>query len=434
MSALKEKQEVKLANGKVCKVIRELGRGGQGIVYLVEMEDKQYALKWYIEPTIVNSEAFYRNLAENVKRGSPAENFLWPLQITERSCGSYGYLMNLRGKEYHVMGDFLLNKVQFATVKAQLDACLNIVDAFQKLHIIGYSYQDMNDGNFFIDPKTGKVQIADTDNVSPNGTLTGVAGKSGYMAPEIMEGDSAPNIGTDAFSLAVCLFILIFMNRPFEGKWYLSCPCDNDAGFARKLNGYGAVFIMDRKNDCNRPVPGIHDNVIKRWPIYPILLKQAFVRTFGRMAMTDCTYRLIDRQWRNILLQARSELVKCPKCGHETFVYPPSPNNCVWCKTEFERFPIIKVGRFTIPMLDDQKIYKCQVTKSDDLHEIAAEVKKKWLSDTLTVKNCMDDMWIVKKPDGETVMVEKGESIEVENEIVIRFGNHGEEGIIKTNK
>ena len=41
-------QKVNLTIGSQATVIKELGRGGQGIVYLVEVEGQQKAFKWYL--------------------------------------------------------------------------------------------------------------------------------------------------------------------------------------------------------------------------------------------------------------------------------------------------------------------------------------------------------------------------------------------------
>ena len=90
MAELSIGTQVKLRNGTSCKVKKELGRGGQGIVYLVDYNGKDYALKWY---TITVSEAFCRNLEKNVKDGAPSSFFLWPEVVTEYQFGSCGYLM-----------------------------------------------------------------------------------------------------------------------------------------------------------------------------------------------------------------------------------------------------------------------------------------------------------------------------------------------------
>ena len=56
---LSEGTEIKLLNGKVCTIDKELGRGGQGIVYLVDYCGGDYALKWYTKDY---SNDFYKYL------------------------------------------------------------------------------------------------------------------------------------------------------------------------------------------------------------------------------------------------------------------------------------------------------------------------------------------------------------------------------------
>ena len=194
MGELSIGQKVKLNNGATASIKKELGRGGQGIVYLVDVSGKEMALKWYLKNP---GKQFYINLSNNVRAGSPAPNFIWPLAVTEEIEGTFGYVMEVRPNGYEDMGEFILAKAKFANVYAQLNACLQLCSAFQKLHIRGLSYQDMNDGNFFINPKTGDILICDNDNVAPDGTNLGILGKAGYMAPEIVEGVKMPNRYTD---------------------------------------------------------------------------------------------------------------------------------------------------------------------------------------------------------------------------------------------
>ena len=49
MQELKTGDKVNITNGVQAKIIKELGRGGQGIVYLVDLGGKQMALKWYLK-------------------------------------------------------------------------------------------------------------------------------------------------------------------------------------------------------------------------------------------------------------------------------------------------------------------------------------------------------------------------------------------------
>ena len=429
MKELSKGSVIRLKNGRTCKVKKELGRGGQGIVYLVDYGGKDHALKWYTHPGIIASEAFHRNLENNANTNPPAPNFLWPLAITERQEESYGYVMPLSPKGYAEMGDFILLKATFDNQRALVNACLQICKAFQCLHIIGLSYQDMNDGNFLINPKTGDVVICDNDNVATDGTSTGILGKVGYMAPEVVEGKSMPNRYTDYFSLAVCLFILIYMNRPFEGAWYLSCPCDNDPEMAKRLFGLSAVFIMDPNDPKNRPVKGIHNNVIRRWQLFPAMLANAFCKTFGKEAIGDPTKRLMDKQWYDILLQTRSMLVECPDCGKETFIDIQRPQACcAWCQKPYPPYSVLKAGRFKIPLVKGQAIHDCMVTGNADHTPVAGEVVRK--HGELGIINRSAYPWTVRLPNGSFRTVAPGQGLPVRAGLRIRFGNHGEDAAI----
>lgn len=427
MSELSIGTVVRLKNGKTCRVKKELGRGGQGIVYLVDYGSKDYALKWYIAPSIIKSDAFYDNLNKNVNAGAPAPNFVWPLAITERQHDSYGYVMDLRPKGYEDMSQFILAYAKFSTPQAQINACLQISMAFQRLHIRGFSYQDMNDGNFFINPSTGDVLICDNDNVAPDGSNMGIMGKAGYMAPEIVEGDTMPNKYTDYYSLAVCLFILLYMNRPFEGAHYMSCPCDNNPEMAKKLFGYSSVFIMDPTNNTNRPIKGIHNNVIKRWSMYPALLNNAFCKTFGHDAIKDPTKRLMDKQWHNILLQIRSNLVFCPHCGKYTFLDSMQPQKpCVYCQKHAPAYISLKVGRFSIPLVSKQFLYECLITSQTDYQQKAGEVILR--NGEIGIVNQSNYPWTVILPDNNVKIVNPGMGMPLRKGLKIRFGNQGETG------
>ena len=424
MSGLKIGTNVKLSNGDTATIKARLGAGGQGVVYLVKVGGKKMAMKWYLKHP---GKDFLKNITDNVHRGAPARNFIWPLAVTEELRGSFGYVMELRPNSYVDMSQFILLKAKFADVHAQLNACLQICTAFQQLHIRGLSYQDMNDGNFFINPKTGDVLICDSDNVAADKTSMGVLGKAGYMAPEIIEGVSRPNRYTDYYSLAVCLFILTYMNRPFEGAWNLSCPCDNNPNMAKQLFGFDSVFIMDPVNKKNRPVPGLHNNVIRRWGVYPSFLGRAFCKTFSNEAIKDPTQRLMDKQWYNILLQVRSMFVKCPHCGKGTFVDVYEPDSrCVYCQEQIAMLSL-KVGRFTLPLLEKQPIWACMISTESDMNIKTGEVIVK--HGVVGIKNISKTQWTVIQPDLSVKIINKGDSFHVQKGLKVRFGQ-GEIGEI----
>lgn len=296
MSELTRGSHIALSNGKSVSIIKELGRGGQGIVYLVDLEGEQKALKWYLRAP---DDSFYRNLEKNIVHGAPSNAFLWPTHLALRQQGSYGYVMDLRPKHYFEFSNYLLAKVNFNSFTAMFAAAMKICNGFMMLHRCGYSYQDLNDGNFFIDPNTGDVLICDNDNVMPQGEKSGILGKARYMAPEIVVGGT-PDKRSDRFSLSVILFMLFYANHPLEGERVVACPCLTE-NFEKKFYGEEATFIYDPTNNTNRPVRGLHQNVIRRWPIFPKLLRDTFIREFSKECLNNPEKRMIEQNWEKVI-------------------------------------------------------------------------------------------------------------------------------------
>ena len=299
---------IKTDFGAPIKIEKFLASGGQGEVYIVEFGGKKKALKWYTNSGS-NPEAFYENLKRNVENGSPDKAFLWPEAVTEKTDGSFGYVMDLRPEGYYELSEFMLARnVKFSSFKAAVEVCIKIVSAFRILHNHGYSYQDLNDGNFFINPKTGDVLICDNDNVAPNGTNMGIIGKPRYMAPEIVMNHSLPNTQTDRFSLSVILFLVLCMNHPLEGKKSL-VPCLTPAE-AEKLYGSEAVFICDPTDKSNCPVRNIHQNVIARWSYMPDYIKDSFRRALGQKAIKKKGKRIRELKWIKVIVSFKSDIIK----------------------------------------------------------------------------------------------------------------------------
>ena len=74
-----------------------LGDGGQGEVYLVEYNGGKYALKAYKNE---ESSDFRYNLKNNIERGAPSDDFLWPKLLFDFDDGKIGYLIDFRPKNF----------------------------------------------------------------------------------------------------------------------------------------------------------------------------------------------------------------------------------------------------------------------------------------------------------------------------------------------
>ena len=425
MKEFQKGQRIRTASGGELEVIQKLGEGGQGIVYKVNYNGKQLALKWYFGNKLSNADKFYRNIQNNIKQGAPTSAFLWPLEITEYFEGSFGYLMELRPSEYKDFSLFLLAKVHFANIEAIINTALCITNGFRELHNKGYSYQDLNDGNFFVNPKTGDVLICDNDNVAPYGENLGIAGKCRYMAPEVVMGKKRPDSHTDRFSLAVVLYMLHFLNHPLEGKRTM-CPCLTEE-LERKFYGSDPVFVWDSTNDSNRPVRGVHTNEIKLWPLYPEFVRKTFEKAFSHEVMVgnDTTHRVIEKEWQEVFTTLRDLMVKC-SCGSETFIDPSKQAcQCINCGKSIERPLILKVKKYHAALTPGKKLYACHVQyDSDDFKEARGEVIASRNNPALLgLRNDSDSTWEAILPNGTSKGYPNGQVIKLGKGIKINFGN-----------
>jgi DNA-binding helix-hairpin-helix protein with protein kinase domain len=298
-----------------------------------------------------------------------------------------------------------------------VNAALHITAGFRELHLKGFSYQDLNDGNFFINPKNGDVLICDNDIVSEYGKNSGIAGKARYMAPEIIAKRAKPDIKTDRFSLTVVLFLLWTNNHPLEGK--AGCPVCMDAKHEKKIYGESPVFIYDPDDNSNRPVQGLHKGAITRWPFLPVYLQNLFKQAFSKDVLHNPANRIIEQEWLRLFIQMRSEIYKC-SCNTVYFADPINPNPCPSCKKE-NVFPLyIKTHRYNLPLHQRTKLYSCHTKKdSDDFETLNGEVSVK--ENDFELKNVSGKSWIVT--DGEnTSSVAPNEVVILKKGMIINFG------------
>lgn len=393
-------------------VVKYLAGGGQGDVYVVDFAGEKKALKWYKPNAVKNPKKFYENLERNARKGSPAPAFLWPITATEEYEGSFGYVMDLRPDGYYELCDFMLAKVKFSTFKAATEACIQIVNAFRILHNSGYCYQDMNDGNFFIDPKTGEVLICDNDNASPNGLDTFIIGTPRYMAPEVVLAKAKPNTQTDRFSLSVVLFMILCMNHPLEGKrWTVPCLTPE---LERALYGSDPVFLYDPNNKENRPVKGIHNNVMKRWDYMPPYIKEAFLKAFSKEAMENPAKRLRELDWMKVLVRFQNDIVRCPHCQNEVFIINAANTACDGCGRPMKIQHTLKLPDYNMTAARGGRVYRCQLGLCDAneaLNRIGTIVAKNDEPDVLGFLNATDTTLIAITPSGKMKQVPPGQVV-----------------------
>ena len=413
-------QKIELSDGSSVTVKKKLGEGGQGAVYVVENSSgEKYALKWYTASFLINNDDFYHNLREIVQRNPPADNFIWPKKLAIKQLGSYGYVMDLRPDGYNELGDFfrvsLHPEARFPNRQVQINAALSVVNAFRRLHAVGLCYKDLNDGNFFINPRNGKVLICDNDNVTANNVKGVIGGKARYMAAEVVEGQ-APNIQSDIFSLAIILYRIFMIDHPFEGQNTLKRCLTED--MQKKVYGKEMVFCFDPTVDINRPDRKNHTNSIYNWSVIPKEMREIFVKALGRKAVVYPGERVSELEWKKLLLKMRASILCCPTGKHD-LIADVTTEQCPRCNApmKISGTPAIRFADFDylitpgkIFFINDELKYKGKgvVYEHNGVKEIA-------------LKNYSGSTWLLTTPSGRPKDIKDGEMFPLRSGMEILF-------------
>jgi len=412
-----------------CTIIECLGGGTQGEVYQIEFAGRLLALKWYF-PEFAT--AAQREIIKSlIARRSPYERFLWPeLLVSPEGTAGFGYLMRLRERGFCGLNDLMMNRVD-ASFRALATAGLELSQSFWQLHCKGLCYCDINFGNIFFDPDTGNILICDNDNIGITGqTGPGVSGTLGFMAPEIVRGESPPNADSDLFSLAVLLFHLFMIHHPLEGRREADIVC-LDLRARMRLYGYDPLFIFDPVDNSNEPLPGIHQNALLYWPLYPRFFRRLFIRSFTDGLRDPLNGRVRETEWRDSMIRLRDAIFDCA-CGSENFWDEDTPSEnlgrqfCWQCKQAVKPPPRLCFGKQHIVMLNhDTRIYNHHVdpSRSFEFSNPVAEViqnphdPKIW-----GLRNLTGHPWKCITMTGQHIEIPAGRSVSVIVGTRIDFG------------
>lgn len=222
------------------RVVRELGRGGMGIVMLGERDDGAFQMQVAIKvlpPVLLGSHGVERLTAEaQMLSRLTHPNIARLLDAgVEQECAYLvmEYIDGVPLTTYVKRAQLSVNE----RVKLVLDLCAAVRFAHAQLLV----HRDIKPANILVD-KSGRLRLLDFGiaKVLQNDELTQTMHQActpAYASPEQLLGQNV-SVATDVFSLGVILYELLTGQRPFDGDSTQSARSDAGTN-ARKPNNAG---------------------------------------------------------------------------------------------------------------------------------------------------------------------------------------------------
>ncbi len=206
------------------RIVRELGRGGMGVVYLAERADDQYhqqvavkllrdtarfddhLLRRFVEERQILASLDHPNIARLLDGGVTDDGVPWfAMELVD------GIPITRYAEERGL------------PVEARLALFLDVCDAVQHAHRQLIVHRDLKPSNILVAAE-GRVKLLDfgiAKLLSPSGapleTITGAGSRAmtpEYASPEQLRGEPV-TVATDVYSLGVLLYELLCGERPF---------------------------------------------------------------------------------------------------------------------------------------------------------------------------------------------------------------------------
>ena len=205
------------------RLIRKLGEGGVGVVFLAEdtVLHREVALKLLTDKNI-RDQRFLLRLKREV-RAAAALAHPNLIRIHDVSQDGPHHFFTMEYCDGDPL-DVLLARCERFTVKDALDVIIQMAWGLQHAHDNGFVHRDVKPANIFI-CKTGTAKLLDfgtwREHTDADPMITPTPGttreSSHYISPEYARADPSLDGRTDIYSLGATFFHLLTGQTPFQG-------------------------------------------------------------------------------------------------------------------------------------------------------------------------------------------------------------------------
>jgi hypothetical protein len=206
------------------QVIKELGRGGMGKVYLVfDLEIKENVALKLLSPNLAADSDTIERFRDELKLAR---------RISHRNV-CHMYDLNREGETYYITMEYvpgsdlrsMIKRTGDMTLEKSLSIAKQICSGLAEAHRLGIVHRDLKPHNIMLDRK-GMVRLLDfglARALAAKGrTEKGlILGTPHYMSPEQIDG-KASDRRSDVYSLGIILFEMITGKLPFDGETTMS--------------------------------------------------------------------------------------------------------------------------------------------------------------------------------------------------------------------
>ena len=228
------------------KILREIGRGGMGILYLVQhaLTARLEVIK-VIHPDLIGRldvrARFLREIQNAAKLNHP--NVVQTLSAFEDG-DTIGLVMEYAPGA--TLSDLVKNSGPLTVLQA-LEVCLQAASALQHANECSMVHRDIKPSNMIIDSSGTRLNLKLLDfglakSTSELATATdmtvagSILGTPDYMSPEQAMNPSQADIRADIYSLGCTFYFMLFGRPPFQGLTALAILNEHQKGFTPSLN------------------------------------------------------------------------------------------------------------------------------------------------------------------------------------------------------